>query len=128
MYCSRCGARNDDYALVCVGCGSELQQAGAPQVGVPPRATYHVGVPPGRSVPNYLVQAILVTLFCCLPFGIAAIVFAAQVNSKLAAGDYAGAVDASNKARTWCWVSFGLGLAGSLIWFVLALAGAVAEM
>jgi len=42
------------------------------------------------------VQAILCTLFCCLPFGIVAIVFAAQVDGKLAAGDYNGAVYSSN--------------------------------
>jgi hypothetical protein len=57
-------------------------------------------------VPNYLVQAILATVFCCLPFGIAAIVFAAQVNGKLAAGDYAGAVQSSKQAKMWCWISF----------------------
>lgn len=56
-------------------------------------------------VPNYLVQAILATVFCCLPFGIAAIVFAAQVNGKLAAGDYAGAVQSSKQAKMWCWIS-----------------------
>ena len=54
-----------------------------------------------RQVSNYLVQAILVTIFCCLPFGIVAIVFAAQVNGKLAAGDYAGAVQTSNQAKMW---------------------------
>jgi len=64
-----------------------------------------------RSVPNYLVQAILTTIFCCLPFGIVAIIFAAQVNGKLAAGDYAGAVETSNKAKMWCWISFGVQLA-----------------
>ena len=37
-------------------------------------------------VPNHLVWAILSTLFCCLPLGIVSIVFAAQVNGKLAAG------------------------------------------
>lgn len=59
---------------------------------------------------NYLVQAILVTICCCIPGGIVAIVYAAQVNGRLAAGDYAGAVNASNNAKTWCWVSFGLGI------------------
>ena len=34
---------------------------------------------------NWLVESILVTIFCCLPFGIAGIVFASQVNSKFAA-------------------------------------------
>src|SRR5262245_2690227 len=52
-----------------------------------------------REIPNYLVQSILVTLFCCLPLGIVSIVFAAQVNSKVAAGDYAGAQKASDQAK-----------------------------
>ena len=80
----------------------------------------HVEGPARRSVPNYLAQAILVTLFCCLPFGIVAIVYAAQVNSKVALGDYAGAMETSNKAKTWCWVSFGVGLGIAAI-YVLAL-------
>ena len=78
----------------------------------PPQATPRpsAAFTPGAHVPNYLVQAILVTVFCCLPFGIVSIVFAAQVNGKLGAGDYAGAADSSNKAKTWAWVSFWVGL------------------
>ena len=55
--------------------------------------------PSGAPPPNYLVWAILSTLFCCLPLGIVSIVFAAQVNSKFAAGDLAGAQDSSAKAK-----------------------------
>ena len=77
-------------------------------------------------VPNYLVQAILVTLFCCLPFGIVAIVFAAQVNGKLAAGDYQGAVYASNQAKLWCWVGFGLGLVGIAAYVGMMVLGVMA--
>lgn len=66
-------------------------------------------LPPG-TVPTYLWQAIVVTLFCCMPFGIAAIVFASKVDGLLARGDLAGAQNASKSARTWCWVSLGLGL------------------
>ena len=50
---------------------------------------------------NYLVESILVTIFCCLPFGIAGIVFASQVNSKYAAGDFDGAIQASKDAKKW---------------------------
>lgn len=82
--------------------------------------------PPG-TVPNYLVFAILATAFCCLPFGIVSIVFAAQVNSKLALGDYHGAVDASNKAKTWAWVSFGCGMVAVVLWVGLVILGAVAD-
>lgn len=78
---------------------------------------------PPSPPPNYLVFAILVTIFCCLPFGIVAIVFAAQVNSKAAAGDYAGALDASKKAKTWCWVAFILGLIWCIGWIVATFMG-----
>jgi len=62
------------------------------------------------DVPNYLVQAILTTVFCCLPLGIVSIVYAAQVNGKVAAGDRAGALESSRNARLWAWISFGAGL------------------
>ena len=71
---------------------------------------------PRTPVPSYLVPAILTTLFCCLPFGIPAIVYAAQVSSKQAAGDIAAAQIASKNAHTWCWVAFGVGV----IWNIVA--------
>ena len=55
------------------------------------------------NVPNYLIQSILVTLCCCLPLGIVGIVYASQVNAKLAAGDVAGAEVAAGNAKKWCW-------------------------
>lgn len=60
---------------------------------------YGSGPPP--HVNNNLVWAILTTLFCCLPFGIVAIVKAAQVDGKLAAGDYAGAQASADSAKRW---------------------------
>jgi hypothetical protein len=74
-------------------------------------------------VPTYLAQAILTTLFCCLPFGIVSIVYAAQVNGKLAVGDHAGALQSSQNAKTWAWISFGTGLVlfgGYIVLFTLA--------
>ncbi len=53
----------------------------------------------GPKPSNYLVWSILSTLFCCLPLGVASIVFAAQVDGKYNSGDYAGAVEASAKAK-----------------------------
>jgi hypothetical protein len=71
--------------------------------------------------PNYLVFAILVTIFCCLPLGIVAIVFAAQVNSKANAGDYEGAAASSRKAKTWCWVALIVGIIWYVGWIVVTL-------
>ena len=50
-----------------------------------------------------------------MPLGVVAIIFSAQVNSKLAAGDYAGAEDASKKAKMFCWIGVGLGAVSFLI-------------
>ena len=84
--------------------------------------------PPGGTqeyIPNHLVWAILSTLFCCLPFGIVSIVFASQVDGKRAAGDIAGARDASAKAKFWALLSAGLMLIPLVLYlfFILLLGG-----
>jgi hypothetical protein len=88
-----------------------------------PIQTPGVVIPPGAAVENYLVFAILVTVFCCIPAGIPAIVYAAQVNGKLQAGDYVGAQQASKNAKTWCFVSLGVGLGVILIYGLLMTLG-----
>ncbi len=103
MYCRKCGLQNDDNAYRCVQCGETLDRIAGP-------------VAPAQRIPNYLAQSILVTLCCCVPFGIVAIVYSAQVNGKVQAGDIQGAMDASRKARMWAWIGFGLGFAWGLLY------------
>ena len=76
-------------------------------------------IPTSQSPPkNWLVESILATLFCCLPFGVAGIVFAAQVNSKYSQGDYDGALQASRDAAKWTKVSFWIGIIGLAVWLI----------
>jgi hypothetical protein len=49
-------------------------------------------------------------VFCCIPIGVISIVFAAQVNSKVAAGDIAGAMESSKKAKLFMFIAIGAGL------------------
>jgi hypothetical protein len=116
MFCAQCGANNADTAVMCAQCGRNLQAAAPIQVSgtIPPQAV---------AVQNYLVFAILATVFCCLPAGIPAIVYAAQVNGKLQMGDVAGAQLASNNAKMWCLISAGLGLGTIMIYVILIMAG-----
>jgi uncharacterized membrane protein YoaT (DUF817 family) len=72
---------------------------------------------PPTNIQNYLVFAILTTVFCCLPAGVVSIIYAAQVNGKIAAGDFAGAMAASKNAKTWAMVSAGLGV----LWVIFIL-------
>jgi hypothetical protein len=74
----------------------------------------------GATVPNYLVPAII-SIFCCWPLAIPAIIFATQVNGKVAAGDVAGAQEASKKAKMFSFLAIGLGLAGIIIYVIMVL-------
>jgi len=115
LFCPQCGSQNADDATYCVRCARDLRP-GAP---LTPSAV----IPPGGAPPvtNYLVPAILVTVLCCLPTGIAAIIYAAQVNTKLAAGDVAGAQESSRKAKMWCWISGGAGIAVMVVYAIITI-------
>jgi len=123
--CPNCGTSNLDNATICVNCGRPLTAAAATpppppqQTYTPPPPSFGAPLPQAPPPQNYLVQSILVTLCCCLPLGVVAIIFAAQVNTKFAAGDMAGAQEASRQAKMWCWIAFGLGLAGIMIWLLV---------
>ncbi len=68
---------------------------------------------------NWLVESILVTLFCCLPFGIVGIINSSSVNSKYDAGDYAGALYSSQQAAKWTKIGFWVGIAVIVLYCIL---------
>lgn len=80
---------------------------------------------------NWLVESILVTLFCCLPFGIAGIVNASRVESLFYSGNHFGAMDASAKARKWTMAGFWTGLICGILYvmflIVMALVGGLSN-
>lgn len=83
---------------------------------------------PQAPPPNYLVFAILSTIFCSKIFGIVSIIFAAQVNSKWHAGDFEGAANASKNAKLWAWVSVAVAIALLLIGVMLSIFGVLAGL
>ena len=110
MYCNKCGAQIQDGSRHCNMCGAVIADRVEVQV-----------VASAETVPNYLVGSILVTLFCCLPFGVIGIIYAAQANSKLACGDLPGALAAARTAKTFTWWGFILGLLGAFGWGIFSL-------
>lgn len=103
MFCRKCGAQNDDSAINCVRCGDVVQDV------------------PARRIDNHLILAIVVTVLCCLPFGIVGIVYAAQVNAKVQGGDIAGAEHAARRARMWSLWGLALGVVVYGIYIAAAL-------
>ncbi len=71
--------------------------------------------PPAESwdLPNpttWLVLSILATMCCCLPFGIAGIVYSALAMGARDRGDLHGWRDNVSKAKSWTLIAFVLGL------------------
>lgn len=83
--------------------------------------------PPPARPKNWLVESILVTILCCLPFGIVGIIYAAGVNSKYDSGQYTDALESSRQAGKWTKIGFFSGIAIGvlyLLFFVILGVGA----
>jgi hypothetical protein len=78
-----------------------------------------------RPPKTWLVESILVTIFCCLPFGIAGIVNASKIESRFYAGDIEGANRASADAKKWTTYGFWFGIVVGVLYF-FAVFGAAA--
>ena len=65
---------------------------------------------------NWLWQSIVATLFCCIPFGIVGIVYAAKVDVLYFNGRYQEAEVAARSARTWTLVAFIIGVVTFIGW------------
>ena len=75
------------------------------------------------EIDSHMGFAVFCTLCCCLPTGIAAIVFASQVSHHIQNGDYEAAKKSADNAQLFCWISIGIGLlcnVGSSIFSVLS--------
>ena len=129
-HCATCGSEIEPGARFCPNCGAAAAQT---PPGVTPSYAPGMGYEGGPDygapvqVPNYLAWAIVLTVIgalgiCCYGIGIpvlvpaiVALVFATQVNGRLQAGDYNGALSASNNVRIWCWIATGLSILGIVV-------------
>ena len=98
------------------------QWQGQPQQGWqnPPQQGWQgqqPGYPPVQREPdNYLVWGILVTVMCCLPFGIVSIINSNKVSSLWAQGQYAEAQAAADSAKKWAIIG---AIVGPIIYVIL---------
>ena len=72
----------------------------------------------GEKPPKtWLIESVLVTVLCCLPFGLAGLIHAAKVESRFYAGDELGAESASREAERWTKIGFFTGLGFIVLFF-----------
>lgn len=77
--------------------------------------------------PTYLVWSVIMTVICCLPAGVVAIVFSSMVSSKFYAGNIEGAKRASRRAEIWIIVAFVLGVLWNTLYIPILLISGMAS-
>ena len=98
-------------------------------VNVPPPVASTSNQPPQQPAFNqasapiappktWLVESILVTLFCCMPFGIVGIIHASKVESQFNVGNYEAAQKASQEAGKWTKLGFWIGMGVLVLYFI----------
>ena len=102
--CEKCGHTNHAETHTCKQCGTRLHKKTVDKLKQMP--------------PTYFWQAILVTILCCLPLGIPAIIYAAQVENRWRNGDIDGALRSSKNARNFAFLAFVIGLIVHIIHLV----------
>lgn len=102
------------------------------QTQTPPPPTPSQPVPPAPQQPRniaapenmpktYLLWSVLSLVCCCFIPAIVAIVYSAQVSSRYYAGNYEGAVKASERAQIWIIVAIVLGLISNTLYIPISL-------
>uniref|UniRef100_A0A3B3I1G4 Uncharacterized protein n=1 Tax=Oryzias latipes TaxID=8090 RepID=A0A3B3I1G4_ORYLA len=76
------------------------------------------GRPGQTDVPSYLGWSIFNTVCCCLPLGIAAIIYSTKVNSANSAGNEFEAEDASRMAKKLNIFGFFIGIILIIIYII----------
>ncbi len=122
-YCPKCGSPVSDEASFCPKCGTNIPNAATQ---TPLAQNYQQTMPP--CPPTYLALSIIVTVLCCLPFGIVGIIKSSSVSKEYAGGNYAAAQEASKQAKTWSIVGLCCGLFWVIIYIILMACGVMAEL
>lgn len=113
--CPECQAQISDAAKFCPYCGKPVVQAPPVAPSVTPSVTPSNAQNTKVCPETHLAKAIVLTILCCWPFGIPAIVNAAAVTSEFASGNYEAALQKSENAKKWCNYTI---IAGVVFWVI----------
>lgn len=132
-FCPKCGIAVPDNASFCPKCGTNIPDTDSgttpAQDPTPAPQTFAPQQPPMEPCPpTYLALSIIVTVLCCLPLGIVGIIKSSNVSKEYAAGNYAGAKDASKQAKTWSIIGLCCGLFWIILYIILLACGFMASL
>lgn len=87
--------------------------------------SYEYDIP--KRAKSWLVESILITIFCCLPFGIVGIVYAVKVNSLHDQTRYEESRRASKNAKRWVLIGLMIGLVYLAFIIIMVFLGSLSE-
>jgi len=93
-----------------------------------PNVPYNAPAVAGTRPKNWLVESILVTLFCCLPFGIIGIIHATKVDTFWTSGQYDEAYKSSKEAAKWVKLGAICGFVLIVLYALLMIFGVIASL
>lgn len=106
---------------------SELQSLFPQESSFPPPLNIAYNTPVVEAPPkNWLIESILVTLFCCLPLGIVGIVHATKVDTLWSTGQREAAWKASKEAGKWTKLGAIIGVVVIVLYVIMLLFGVLA--
>lgn len=111
--CPNCGETNRETAASCVKCGYDMINWPSVVPGEPEEPSYPPA--PIGCIRNELWHSVLIAMCCCLIPGVIAIFYSAAARTRREAGDYQGALEASNAANTWNMWGIILGLVSVIL-------------
>lgn len=117
MFCRNCGTELPDDAKFCTNCGCSMTEV--PASGYVSHETRYDDEKPS----TYMALAIIVTILCCVPFGILGIIYASKVDSCWNAGLVREARENSRRARNWSLIGIGLCVLFWIAYIMLIVAG-----
>ncbi|QJP33133.1 CD225/dispanin family protein [Nonlabens sp. Ci31] len=88
---------------------------------------FNSGNASGPAPKTWLAESIIVTILCCQIFGIIAIIYSSQVESKHRIGDIQGALDSSRKAKNWVIAAVATGVVLIAVFFFTGILAAIAD-
>lgn len=126
-FCANCGNQVNDGVAFCPKCGQAINATpNAQQQTVSAQQTAQTYQQPQQQPmkpDSNMILAILSTLFCCLPMGVAATISASKVDKLYYAGQYNAAEEASNRAKKYSMIGAILGIIVSLVYFTICFIG-----
>jgi uncharacterized metal-binding protein len=103
--CQFCGAENPDGTRFCISCGKDITLA-----KVTPEITPPQGVFDHPFVETHLVKALMTAIFCFMPVGVVAVVYAVLAEDKKSSGNFEAARRNAQQANKWANIALIIGI------------------